>query len=98
MLFTNGIILIDEKHEGALKSKGFRLDRIKIKCLECKFNNVTDEFNVEVSTNTQVIIFKRESFKYFGSLLIEGNRRLMMLYVTHRIGVRVDEINGAHKQ
>ncbi|XP_075077065.1 uncharacterized protein LOC107820242 [Nicotiana tabacum] len=94
MLFADDIVLIDEMRGGvngrlevwrqALESKGFMLSRTKTDYVECKFNDMTGEEDVEVRLDSQVIL-KRESFKYLGSIIqgdgeIDGN-------VTHRTGV-----------
>nr|XP_009773737.1 PREDICTED: uncharacterized protein LOC104223905 [Nicotiana sylvestris] len=68
----------------AVESKGFKLSRTKTKYVECKFNDVMGEADVEVRLDSQVIL-KRESFKYLGSIIqgdgeIDGD-------ITHRIGV-----------
>ncbi|XP_009796009.2 uncharacterized protein [Nicotiana sylvestris] len=94
MFFTDDIVLIDEMRGGvngrlevwrqALESKGFMLSRTNTDYVECKFNDMTGEEDVEVRLDSQVIL-KRESFKYLGSIIqgdgeIDGN-------VTHRTGV-----------
>ena len=57
MLFADDVVLIDETRGGVndklevwrqtLESKGFRLSRSKTKYLECKFNDVRLENEVE---------------------------------------------------
>ncbi|XP_059281107.1 uncharacterized protein LOC132034764 [Lycium ferocissimum] len=69
-----------------LESKDFRLSRIKTKYIECKFNTVTSDDDVEVRLNTQVIP-RRENFKYQGAI-IQSNGEINA-DVTYRIGVRV---------
>ncbi|XP_070018740.1 uncharacterized protein [Nicotiana sylvestris] len=74
MLFANDIVLIDETWgdvnerlevwRQTLESKGFKLSRTKTEYLECKFNNVTKEADMEVKLDTQVIP-KRGSFKFY---------------------------------
>lgn len=65
MLFASGIVLIDKIRDGvnnklgvwrqSLKSKWFKLSRIKIKYLEYKFIIVMDKTNMEVRLDTQAI-------------------------------------------
>nr|XP_016459182.1 PREDICTED: uncharacterized protein LOC107782759 [Nicotiana tabacum] len=72
MLFADDIISIDESRRGAddrlevwrqtLESKGFKLGRTKMEYLECKFSEVTQEADMSVRLDTQVIL-RRESFK-----------------------------------
>lgn len=50
---------------------GFSLRRTKIEYLECKFNDVTHECDVEVRLDIQVIQ-KEDSFKYLGSIIQEN--------------------------
>nr|XP_009779395.1 PREDICTED: uncharacterized protein LOC104228611 [Nicotiana sylvestris] len=66
-----------------LESKGFKLSKTKTEYLECKFSNGTQEGDMEVRLDTQVIP-KRGSFKYFGSI-IQGNEEIDE-DVTHHIG------------
>lgn len=54
-----------------LESKYFRLCRIKIEYLDCKFSDATYEVEVEGKIDTQVIP-KRESLKHLESI-IEGS-------------------------
>ncbi|XP_075095357.1 uncharacterized protein LOC142173630 [Nicotiana tabacum] len=65
MLFADDIVLINEMHGGVnerldvwrqtLESKVFKLIKTETEYLECKFNNVTQETNMEVKLETQVI-------------------------------------------
>jgi len=65
LLFANDIVLIDETRGGVnerleiwrqtLEYKGFKLRRTKTKYLECKFNDITQEANIDVRLDTQVI-------------------------------------------
>lgn len=65
MLFAGNIILIDETHDEAnakleiwrqtLESKGFRLSTIKTNYLECKFNDVMYDTDMEVRLDIGVI-------------------------------------------
>ncbi|KAK4713035.1 hypothetical protein R3W88_018942 [Solanum pinnatisectum] len=90
MLFTDDIILIDKTRERVndklevsrqtLEAKGFRLNKSKMKYLECKFSVALDEVDVEVEWT----IPERESLKYLG-YVIQGNGDIDD-YVTHRIG------------
>ncbi|PHT47935.1 hypothetical protein CQW23_12143 [Capsicum baccatum] len=66
-----------------LESKGFRLSRRKTEYLECKFNDVRLENEVVVKLESQEVC-KRDSFKYFGSV-IQGNGEIDE-DVSHRIG------------
>ncbi|KAF3638461.1 putative folate transporter 1, chloroplastic-like [Capsicum annuum] len=54
-----------------LESKGFRLSRSKTEYLECKFSDASQEDEVVVRLDSQVVC-KRDSFKYPGSM-IQGN-------------------------
>nr|XP_009593913.1 uncharacterized protein LOC104090513 isoform X1 [Nicotiana tomentosiformis] len=93
MLFADDIVLIDETRGGVddrlefrrqtLKSKGFKLSRTKTKYLECKFSEVTQEADMGMRLDTQVIP-RRDSFKYLGSI-IQGNGEIDE-DITHRIG------------
>nr|XP_033513421.1 uncharacterized protein LOC117278105 [Nicotiana tomentosiformis] len=93
MLFADDIVLIDETRGGVddilevwrqtLESKGFKLSKTKTEYLECKFSEVTQEANMGVRLDTQVIP-RRNSFKYLGSI-IQGNEEIDE-DVTHRIG------------
>ncbi|XP_016461338.1 uncharacterized protein LOC107784688 [Nicotiana tabacum] len=65
-----------------LKSNGFKLSRTKTEYMECKFSNGTQEGDMEVKLDTQVVP-KRGSFKYLGSI-IQGNKEIDE-EVTHRI-------------
>ncbi|XP_059277832.1 uncharacterized protein LOC132032021 [Lycium ferocissimum] len=88
MLFTDGIVLIDENHSEvnaklevwrqSPESKGFRLSSTKTEYLECKFNSGMQEVDVEVKMGTRAIQ-KKGSFKYLGSIIHDD--------VTHRTGV-----------
>lgn len=51
-----------------LVSQRFRLSRTKKKYLECKFSDITHVADVEVRIDT-LVISKRESFKYQGSII-----------------------------
>nr|XP_009774571.1 PREDICTED: uncharacterized protein LOC104224587 [Nicotiana sylvestris] len=94
MLFANDIVVIDDTQGGVnerlevwrqtLESKDFKLSRTKTEYLECKFNNVILEADMEMRLDTQVIP-KRGSFKYLG-YIINGNGEIDE-DVTHRIGV-----------
>nr|XP_018625126.1 uncharacterized protein LOC108944496 [Nicotiana tomentosiformis] len=94
MLFLDDIVLIDETRcrvngrlelrRHALESKGFKLSRTKTEYYECKFSMGTQETEVKVKLDTQVIP-KRDSFKYIGSV-IQGNGEIDEV-VTHRVGV-----------
>lgn len=65
MLFAHDIVLIDETRGRAnarlefwtqtLKSKRFRLRKIKTQHLKCKFNDVTHEVNAKVRLDPQPI-------------------------------------------
>ncbi|XP_019236534.1 PREDICTED: uncharacterized protein LOC109216790 [Nicotiana attenuata] len=66
-----------------LSLKVFKVSRTKTEYLECKFSDVTQEADIDVSPDTQVI-FKRGSFKYLGSI-IQGDEEIDE-DVTHRIG------------
>ncbi|XP_019256270.1 PREDICTED: uncharacterized protein LOC109234657 [Nicotiana attenuata] len=61
----------------------FQVERTKIEYLECKFSCATQVEDEDVRLDTQVIP-KRESFKYFGSI-IQGNGKTDE-DVTHLIG------------
>lgn len=71
-------ILIDEMYDGVyiklklwkwiLEAKEFKLSKIKIEYLERKFNIVMDKADMEARLDTQ-IIFNRDRFKYFGSII-----------------------------
>ncbi|XP_019252905.1 PREDICTED: uncharacterized protein LOC109231721 [Nicotiana attenuata] len=65
-----------------LESKGFELNRTKTKYLECKFNVGTQEREVEVKLDTQIIP-KRDNFKYLGSIIQENGE--IEQNVTHRV-------------
>ncbi|XP_070025488.1 uncharacterized protein [Nicotiana sylvestris] len=92
MLFTDDIVLIDEMRSGVnarlevwrqtLESEGSKLSRTKTEYLECKFSDGTDDADVEVKLDAQVIP-KRVSFKYLGSI-IQGNEEIDE-DVAHRI-------------
>ncbi|XP_070019852.1 uncharacterized protein [Nicotiana sylvestris] len=87
------IMLIDESCSGVntrleawqktLESKGLKLSRMKMECLECKFNVGTREVEVDMKLDTQVIP-KSDSFKYLRSV-IQVNKEIDE-DVTHRIG------------
>ncbi|KAG5582110.1 hypothetical protein H5410_052737 [Solanum commersonii] len=89
-VFADDIVLIDEMRDRvnarlevwrqALESKGFRLSRTKTEYLRCKFSDVVEEADTK-----EVVIPKRESFKYLGSV-IQGSGDIDE-DVTHRIGV-----------
>uniref|UniRef100_A0A1S3Z9A6 Reverse transcriptase domain-containing protein n=1 Tax=Nicotiana tabacum TaxID=4097 RepID=A0A1S3Z9A6_TOBAC len=93
MLFADDIVLIDETRGGVnkrleiwrqtLDSKGFKLSRTETEYMECKFSNGTQERDMEVKLDTQVIP-KRGSFKYLGSI-IQGNMEINE-DVTNRFG------------
>lgn len=68
-----------------LESKSFKLSRTKTEYMECKFSNGTQEGNMEVRLDTQVIP-KRGSFKYLG-FIIQGNGEIDE-DVTNSIGAR----------
>ncbi|XP_009768426.2 uncharacterized protein [Nicotiana sylvestris] len=92
LLFANYTVLIVEMRGGVnerlevwrhtLESKGSKLSRTKTEYLECKFSGVTQEMDVDVRLDTQVIP-KRESSKYLGSI-IQMNEEIDE-DVTHRI-------------
>nr|XP_009592747.2 uncharacterized protein LOC104089527 [Nicotiana tomentosiformis] len=92
-LFADDIVLIDETRGGVnerlevwrhtLESKGFKLSRTKTEYVECKFSNGTQEGDMEVRLDTQVVP-KRANFKYLESI-IQGNGEIDK-DVTHRIG------------
>ncbi|KAG5600776.1 hypothetical protein H5410_032146 [Solanum commersonii] len=94
MLFTDDIVLIDETRNRVnarlevwrqtLESKGFRLSGTKTEYLGCKFSDALDETDVEVRLATQIIP-KKESFKYFGSVIQKSGD--IDDDVIHRIGV-----------
>ncbi|XP_070002487.1 uncharacterized protein [Nicotiana sylvestris] len=94
MLFANDIVLIDESRacvnerlevwRHALESKGFKLSRIKMEYLECKFSTEPWEVGVDVRLESRVIP-SRGSFKYLGSI-IQGGWEIDE-DVIHRIGV-----------
>jgi len=79
MLFDDDIILIDETRDGpndkldkwrhTLESRGFRLNRSKIKYLRCGFN-VMEGGGREI-TMDRVVIPRVEKFKYLGSIIEE---------------------------
>lgn len=93
MLFVDNIVLVDESHSGVqdklevlshtLESKGFRLSRTKTQYMEYKFNDASQDSEVDVMLDSQAIPKKR-SFKYLGSI-IQGNGKLDD-DITHRIG------------
>uniref|UniRef100_A0A1S3YG52 Reverse transcriptase domain-containing protein n=1 Tax=Nicotiana tabacum TaxID=4097 RepID=A0A1S3YG52_TOBAC len=95
MLFADDIVLIDETRAGVnerlevwrqtLESKGFKSSRTKTNYLECKFSDVTQEADMDVRLDTQVIP-RRGSFKYLGSI-IQGDGEIDE-DVTHCIGAR----------
>lgn len=80
MLFADDIVLIDETRSNVnvrlevwrqnQESKGFKLSRIKIEYLECKFCDMSHEANVDAQA-----IPKRASFKYLLSI-IQGNEKI----------------------
>nr|XP_033510640.1 uncharacterized protein LOC117275475 [Nicotiana tomentosiformis] len=65
MLFADDIVLIDETRGGVnerpevwrqtLESKGFKLSKTNTEYMECKFSNGTQEGDMEVRLDTQVI-------------------------------------------
>ncbi|KAF3683178.1 putative ubiquinol oxidase 1, mitochondrial-like [Capsicum annuum] len=93
MLFADDVVLIDETRgcvnnklevwRQTLESKGFRLSRSKTEYLECKFNGLRQEDEVEVRLDSQVVC-KKDSFKYLGSM-IQWNGEIDE-DVSHRIG------------
>ncbi|XP_070004359.1 uncharacterized protein [Nicotiana sylvestris] len=76
MLFVDDTLLIDEACCGVN-------ERTKTEYLECKFSGATQEEDEDVRLDSQVIP-KRESFKYYGSI-IQGNEEIDK-DDTHRIG------------
>ncbi|XP_060183178.1 uncharacterized protein LOC132613148 [Lycium barbarum] len=92
-IVEDDIVLIDKTRSGfndrlevwrmTLESKGFRLSRTKTEYTECKFSDVTQETDVEVKIEAQVIP-KRRSFKYLG-FVIQRDREIND-DVAHRIG------------
>ncbi|KAF3628092.1 putative pre-mRNA-processing factor 6-like [Capsicum annuum] len=66
-----------------LESKGFRVSRSKTEYVECKFNDVRRENEVVVKLEAQEV-WKRDKFKYFGSV-IQSNGEIDE-DVSHRIG------------
>ncbi|KAG5583834.1 hypothetical protein H5410_044268 [Solanum commersonii] len=100
MLFAIDIKIINETRrvvnvrlevwKQTLESKGFRLSKIIIEYLRCKFSDVIQEVGIEVRLDAQSIP-KKGSFKYLRSL-IEGNREIND-DVTHYIDkIRNDDI------
>ncbi|KAF3653221.1 putative pre-mRNA-processing factor 6-like [Capsicum annuum] len=91
--FADDVVLIDEMRgcvndklevwRQTLESKGFRLSRSKTEYLECKFNDVRQEDEVVVRLDSQTVC-KRDSFKYFGSMIQENGE--IDEDVSHRIG------------
>lgn len=89
MIFADNIVLINETHNGVnimlkvwkqiQKSKGL-MRRTKTEYLESKFSDVTNEADVEVRLDTQVIR-KRDNFKYL-QLIIQENGDIDK-YITH---------------
>lgn len=65
MLFADEIVLIDETRGGVneklevwlhtLESKGFDLSKSKTKYLECRFSDLTEEADIDVRLDSQVI-------------------------------------------
>ncbi|XP_070009793.1 uncharacterized protein [Nicotiana sylvestris] len=78
MLFVGDVASIDETRGGineklevwrqTLESKGFKLSRTKTEYLECKFSDVTEETDMDVRLDSEVIS-KRKSYKYLGSVI-----------------------------
>ncbi|KAG5592687.1 hypothetical protein H5410_043201 [Solanum commersonii] len=62
MLFADDIVLMDETRDEVNDQLEFSLSKTETEYLECKFNNVTHEADVEVRMGTQVIS-GRGSFK-----------------------------------
>lgn len=56
MLFADGMVLIDEIHDGV---------NAKLKILECKFSDKTYMVGME----GKLIHHPRETFKYFGTII-----------------------------
>ncbi|KAM3238309.1 hypothetical protein P3L10_013340 [Capsicum annuum] len=93
MLFADDVVLIDETRAGVneklevwrqtLESKGFKLSRSKTEYMECKFSEVRQKDDVVVRLDSQEIR-KRDSFRYFGSM-IQGNDEIDE-DVSNRIG------------
>jgi hypothetical protein len=76
MLFADNVVLVDESQAGVnrklklwrqtLKSKGFRVSRIKTEYMRCDLGNATHEG--EVSLEGQVLP-KKDTLSYLGSML-----------------------------
>lgn len=81
LLFVDYVVLIDETHSGVhakfevwkqtLEPKWFKLSRLKMEYLECKFNTVFQESYVVVKLDTHSIN-NRDSFKYMESMIHEN--------------------------
>ncbi|KAF3623829.1 putative Ufm1-specific protease [Capsicum annuum] len=94
MLFADDVVLIDktrvcvndklEVWRQTLESKGFRLSRSKTEYLEYNFNDLRQEEDEVVVRLDSQVVCKRDSFKYFGSM-IQGNGEIDE-NVSHRIG------------
>nr|XP_009789897.1 PREDICTED: uncharacterized protein LOC104237440 [Nicotiana sylvestris] len=61
MLFADDIVLIDEMQDGVN-------ERTKTEYVECKFNDMSGEADMDVRLASKVISKKR-SFKYLGSII-----------------------------
>lgn len=66
-----------------LKSKSFKLSRTKTKYLEHKFNNITQEVDLKVRLDAQLIP-KRKIFKYLGSIIQVIGRLIMSHIILER--------------